>query len=130
MGIDPKQFVTISKTLPGLAVDLVAGLFFRQAEETRQRATALYDRLRADNQRSQAVTLVESIKDERVRSAVKAQLSLHMAGLEPSPIDLSAFLSRPTDEEVQSLLRRARAWRPPWETPEGRKEGEEEIPPE
>lgn len=37
--------------------------------------------------------LVSSIEDQRLRSAVKAQLALHMAGLQPSATDLSSFLS-------------------------------------
>jgi len=78
-------------------MDTVAFLFFRQASETRQRATELYDRLRSDSKWSQAVALVESIEDERVRSAVKAQISLHMAGLQPSPMDLSTLLSCHTE---------------------------------
>ena len=40
----------ILKILPGVVIDTVALLFFRQAEQTRQRATELYDRLRKDSQ--------------------------------------------------------------------------------
>lgn len=93
VNIDTAQLGTILKTLPGVAMDTVAFFFFKQASETRERATALYDRLRTDDQRSQAILLVASIEDERVRSAVKAQLTLHMAGLQPNPIDLSNFLA-------------------------------------
>jgi len=92
ISIDAAHIGTILKILPGVVMDAVALLFFRQASETRQRATELYDRLRSDRKRSQAVALVESIEDKRVRSAVKAQISLHLAGLQPSPIDLSNFL--------------------------------------
>ncbi|MBL7183085.1 MAG: hypothetical protein ISS50_01405 [Anaerolineae bacterium] len=97
IGIDLAHIGTILKVLPGVVMDTAAFLFFQQARETRQRATELYDRLRSDSERSQAVALVESIEDERVRSVVKAQISLHMAGLQPSPIDLSAFLSYHTE---------------------------------
>ena len=97
IAIDPAHIGTILKILPGVAMDIVAFFFLRQASETRRRATDLYDRLRSDSERLQAVALVESIEDERVRSAVKAQISLHMAGLQPSPIDLSTFLSYHTE---------------------------------
>jgi hypothetical protein len=97
IGIDSVHISTILKVLPGVVMDTVAFLFFRQVSETRQRATELYDRLRSDSNRSQAVALVESIEDERVRSVVKAQISLHMAGLQPSPMDLSALLSCHTE---------------------------------
>ena len=90
--VDVAQLSTILNILPGATIDAVALLFFRQASETRQRATALYDRLRSDNERSQAIRLVESIDDVQVRSAVKAQIALHMAGLQPTPIELADFL--------------------------------------
>jgi hypothetical protein len=81
------------KILPGAVMDAVAFLFFKQATETRQRATELYDRLRTDKRNTESVNLVSSIEDVKVRSAVKAQIALHMSGLNPSPIDLTNFLS-------------------------------------
>ncbi|HEY6873144.1 MAG TPA: hypothetical protein VI298_10505 [Geobacteraceae bacterium] len=96
--IKPDNFVTVSKTLPGVVMDAVAFLFFKQASETRQRATELYDRLRKDKLVSESVSLVSSIEDIRVRSAVKAQIALQMSGLQPAPIDLSTFLSRDGEE--------------------------------
>ena len=107
VNIDTAQIGTILKTLPGVAMDTVAFFFFKQASETRERATALYDRLRTDDQRSQAILLVTSIEDERVRSAVKAQLTLHMAGLQPNPIDLSTFLAPQNIQEDSAKKNRA-----------------------
>jgi hypothetical protein len=98
---DLPQLQLLLKSLPGVAITTVAGLFFKQAGETRQRATELYDRLRSDNQHSQAISLVESIEDGGVRSVVKAQLALHMAGLAPSTLDLSAVLSDLTRTNAQ-----------------------------
>lgn len=92
VNIDAAQLGTVLKIVPGVAVDTVAYLFFRQARETRARAIDLYDRLRTDERQTQAVALVGSIEDGRVRSVVKAQLTLNMAGLQPSPVDPSAFL--------------------------------------
>ena len=94
---DTSQAATLLKTLPGVVMDAVAFLFFRQASETRQRATELYDRLRKDKQTTESIALVASIDDQRVRSAVKAQLALHMAGLAPAPIDLTRFVSESTE---------------------------------
>lgn len=93
-GADIKDVGSVSRTLPGIVMDAVAFLFFRQAAETRQRATELYDRLRKDKLMAESVTLVASIEDSRVRSAVKAQMALHMSGLQPAPIDLGTFLSQ------------------------------------
>jgi hypothetical protein len=66
--------------------------------------SGLYDRLRRDKQLSESVSLVSSIEDLRVRSAVKAQIALHMSGLQPTPIDLSHFLSAPgKDDPLRDL---------------------------
>jgi len=101
--IQSDKLVTVSKTFPGIVMDAVAFLFFRQASETRQRATELYDRLRKDKQMAESSAIVASIEDIRLRSAVKAQLALHMSGLEPKPIDLGAFLSAPAASATLTL---------------------------
>jgi hypothetical protein len=79
------------KALPGLTMDAVAALFFRQASETRQRATDLYDRLRSDNERSQALQLIESIEESPIRAMMKAQLAMSFGGISSSP-DLNTGL--------------------------------------
>lgn len=101
VGIQADKLATVSKTVPGIVMDTVAFLFFKQAAETRQRATELYDRLRRDKQMAESSALVASIEDVRLRSAVKAQLALHMSGLQPNAIDLGAFLTTPTAVGVQ-----------------------------
>lgn len=92
--IEPDKASSLLKTLPGVAMDAVAFLFFRQAGETRQRATELYDRLRSDKQMTAAALLVTQIGDEKIRGVVQAQIALHMAGVQQSPIDVSSILSR------------------------------------
>src|SRR5258708_10996516 len=82
----PGASQTVLKVVSGIAVEAVAALFFKQAAETRERATALYDRLRTDRERAYALSLVESIDNSNVRNAVKAELALHMAGLATSPL--------------------------------------------
>lgn len=72
------------RAAPGGVIDAVAALFFKQAAETRQRATELFDRLRTDNQRGEALQIANSIDDSGVRSSIKAQLALHIAGITPS----------------------------------------------
>lgn len=91
--IDGTIMLSYMKVLPGVIIDAVAALFFRQAEKTRERATELYDRLRQDLQMLRAESVVGSIENLTIRSAVKAQIALHMAGLEPKEIDLLAFMS-------------------------------------
>ncbi len=102
--IQPDKLATVSKTFPGVVLDAVAFLFFRQAAETRQRATELYDRLRRDKQLAESSAIVDSIEDVRLRSAVKAQLALHMSGLQPKEIDFSAFLSAEKSQELPGVI--------------------------
>ncbi len=101
--VEMTSVVSYMKILPGVVIDVVAALFFRQAEQTRERATDLYDRLRQDRQAARAEAMVASIEDTTIRSAVKAQIALHMAGLEPKEIDLPTFFSShcPKSEESQ-----------------------------
>ena len=91
--IIPQQPSSTWAILPGVVIDAVAFLFFRQASETRKRATELYDRLRIDRQLRDSASRIASIDDPRVRNVVNAQIALQMSGLQPTPIDLSRFLS-------------------------------------
>jgi len=91
--VDLAHIETTLNILPGVVIEAVAALFFRQAEQTRERATSLYDRLREDDQATQARGLIHSIEDEKVRSLVKAQVALHMVGLKPKELDLPAISS-------------------------------------
>jgi ABC-type molybdate transport system substrate-binding protein len=87
------QTASILKILPGVVIDAVALLFFRQAEQTRQRATELYDRLRKDSQMAMAHKILESITDSQIKSLAQAQIALHLSGLTPKDIDLASLLS-------------------------------------
>ncbi len=101
----PTGLATTMRVIPGGIIDAVAYLFLKQASETRQRATELYDRLRKDRELSDSVVLVASIEDSKVRSAVRAQVALHMSGLQPEPINLTPFLTgdlQPKSEAVSA----------------------------
>lgn len=86
-----QPYLTLLNTLPGIAIEAVAALFFKQAEDTRKRATELYDRLRLDDKQTQAITLIESIENQALRDFVKAQWALQIVGLEPHPVALSPY---------------------------------------
>lgn len=88
-----QNYLEVMKTLPGIVMDAVAYLFYRQSSWTRQRATELYDRLRRDRQASEAISLVASIDDTKIRSLVKAQMALHMAGLQSDREGISGILA-------------------------------------
>lgn len=74
----------------GTVIEIMAGLFFRQAREVRQRATALFDRLRLDRQQTSAIILAESITDAKVQSIVKAYLAIKMVDALPNSPDLKS----------------------------------------
>lgn len=86
--------ITFLNTFPGLAIEAVAALFFKQAEDTRKRATELYDRLRSDDKQTQAISLIESIQNQDLQDLVKAQWALRIVGLESHPINFSAYSSQ------------------------------------
>lgn len=106
------------KILPGIVIDAVAALFFKQAEQTRERATELYDRLRQDRQAQRAEAMVASIEDTTIRSAVKAQIALHMAGLAPKEIDLPTFLTK-TGKDLKAQQEAGPYGPPPAGSPSG-----------
>lgn len=80
------------RVLPGAVMDVLALLFFRQAEQTRQRATDLYDRLRRDEQLAESQRLAEKIEHEVIRSAVLAHIALQMADANPPQLDFGPLL--------------------------------------
>jgi len=88
------EFEVVMKSLPGVAISSVAGLFFKQAGETRKRATELYDRLRIDKQMKQAMLLVGSIDDHKVKSLIQAQMVLNLAGVKYDPISMTDLLNK------------------------------------
>lgn len=96
--IEPSNFATYLTTLPGVIIDAVAVLFFKQAEDTRQRATELYDRLRDDNRDNQSILMVKEIPDEQIKSITQAQIALHMAGIQTESLDLNSILVKLTSK--------------------------------
>ena len=91
------NWTTILKILPGIVIDAIAVLFFRQAEQTRQRATELYDRLRTDSQAVMAKELLTTIDDTKVRSIAQAQIAMHLSGLTTKDFDITSLVDRPVD---------------------------------
>lgn len=84
---------------PGVFVELIAGLFFSQTKETRERATALYESLRRDSSARAAIELVDRIQDQRIKSGVQAQIALQLAGLNPSVTELNRLLGGQPDAD-------------------------------
>ena len=90
--ISSENWTSVVNVLPGVVIDMVAALFFRQAEQTRQRATELYDRLRTDTQTILAKDLLSSIDDITIRSIAQAQIALKLSGVLTKEFDIAALL--------------------------------------
>jgi hypothetical protein len=99
--LNATELELISRVAPGLAVEAVSGLFFSQAKETRDRATALYKDLTQFYtdivQQSRQFDAINIIKDTihpnhvALRDVLLAQLGLHIAGIEVPPPNLESL---------------------------------------
>ncbi len=78
----------VTRALPGVMIELVAGLFFKQATDTRKRATDYFDKLRADKQVAKGIIIANSIEDKLLKSIAKTQIALNLSGIETEKLDL------------------------------------------
>lgn len=69
---------SVVQVISGVASDAIAVLFFRQAGQTRDRATEMLDRLRSDDSLRHAVNIVHSIEGLDLRDQMKASIALHV----------------------------------------------------
>lgn len=100
--IELDKLESMIKILPGVIVDAVAYLFFNQAEEARQRATALYDRLRMDNQIKIAQEIIDSIEDPTIKSVMKAQIALKMVDIETKSLDFEEIIQNSSSDSTDT----------------------------
>lgn len=87
----------VIRSVPGIVIEAVAALFFKQATETRQRATDFYDRLRNDSNKDEAIALASKIEDVTLRSAVQAEIALHLADHKSANLNIGALLGAPSE---------------------------------
>lgn len=78
---DSLWYEYILKTLPGIIIEAVSYLFFKQSSEIRNRASDFLNRLRNDEQISKSITIADSIEDENLKSQIKAKIALHICGI-------------------------------------------------
>ena len=71
----------ILKVLPGIIIEAVSYLFFKQSSETRNRASDFLNRLRNDEQISKSIVIADSIDDSALKSQIKAKIALHICGI-------------------------------------------------
>lgn len=74
----------VLKVLPGVIIETVSYLFFKQSSETRSRATEFLNKLRSDDQISKSIVIADSIDDTKLKSIIKAKIALHICGIKDS----------------------------------------------
>lgn len=81
----------ILNVLPGVIIEVVSYLFFKQSSETRNRASDFLNRLRNDEQISKSIAIADSIGNDELKSLIKAKIALHICGINELQ-DLNDFL--------------------------------------
>jgi len=67
-------------------------LFLKESHKLRQSAKEYHDNLSEKNKQLQAIKIAESIENPEIKSAIKAQLALHMIGIHSDNIDTTKIL--------------------------------------
>lgn len=86
----------ILKVLPGVIIEAVSYLFFKQSSETRSRATDFLNKLRNDEQISKSIVIADSIDNANLKSIIKAKIALHICGIKDSN-ELNNFFNTTID---------------------------------
>lgn len=67
-------------------------LFLKESNRLRQSAKEYHDNLSENNRQLQALKIAESIENPEIKSAIKAQLALHLIGIHSENIDTTKIL--------------------------------------
>lgn len=70
----------IVKSTPGIVMETISVLFFKQARETRERATDFFAKLNYEKQIDKSIAIANTIEDMNVKSNIKAQIALQIIG--------------------------------------------------
>jgi hypothetical protein len=74
--------------IPGIVIEAVSVLFFTQSKETRQQSSDFLNRLRQDRLYEKSIAIANEIQDEQLKAKLKAEIALHLCGINKSPNDL------------------------------------------
>lgn len=95
------SFEQAIRFMPGFTLTLVAGLFFKQANQTNQQARAFFDQINLHDEKRKAIELVESINSEEKRDLAKARLAMIMVGINAKELDLKQLFPIAATEDQQ-----------------------------
>jgi len=79
--------ITSSIVIEGISI-----LFLKESHKLRQSAKEYHDNLSENQKQLQAIKIADSIEDFEMKSAIKAQLALHMIGIHSDNIDTTKIL--------------------------------------
>ena len=74
--------------IPGIIIEAISVLFFTQSKETRQQSSDFLNRLRQDRLYEKSIAIANEIQDEQLKAKLKAEIALHLCGINKSPNDL------------------------------------------
>lgn len=85
--------VTNILTISGsVIIEGISILFLKESHKLRQSAKEYHDKLIEESRQLQAIKIAETIDDVEIKSAIKAQLSLHMIGIHSDNIDTTKII--------------------------------------
>lgn len=74
--------------IPGIIIEAISVLFFTQSKETRQQSSDFLNRLRQDRLYEKSIAIANEIQDEQLKAKLKAEIALHLCGIDKSPGNL------------------------------------------
>lgn len=84
-----KSTITI---ISSIVFEGISILFLKESHKLRQSAKEYHDNLSENNRQQQAIKIAESIENIDIKSAIKAQLALHMIGIHSENIDTTKII--------------------------------------
>lgn len=75
-----------------IIIEGISILFLKESHKLRESAKEYHDNLSENQKQLQAIKIAESIEDLEIKSAIKAQLALHMIGINSDNVDTTKIL--------------------------------------
>ncbi|MED1201491.1 hypothetical protein [Heyndrickxia acidicola] len=75
-----------------LVFEGISLLFLKESHRLRESSKEYHDNLYESNKHQEAIKIVDSIEDLNIQSAVKAQLSLHLVGVNSDNVDITKII--------------------------------------
>ena len=93
--------IYLLNAIPGVVMDAIAFMFFKQSSDIRNRATEHFDRLRTDNQKQKSLDLVGKITNTKLKDLIYAQIAINTSGVNTTADDFSKIVSLLSNDNIQ-----------------------------